>query len=332
MRIFITGGTGFIGSLLTEKLAGQGHDIVMLIRDQVKAKRFIRKNISIISGDLFDDKSLREGMKECDLVYHMAAFAKPWSSDPLLPYRTNVTGTKNVLDAALDCGIKKVIITSTGGTISYSRDGNPVNETTNINPEYNTEYERTKAEAERLAIEYSGRGIHIVIVNPTRVYGPGLLSESNGLTVLIKKYVSGRWRILPGDGSAIGNYVFIGDVVEGHILAAKNGRNGERYILGGENLSFRELFKIIGEESGTIRRLIPMPPSLMKFVARIATTISGIMGVPPLITREWIDKYLNNWVVSSEKAIIELDYKITPFRTGVSKTIEWLKTTQNNDK
>ncbi len=332
MRIFITGGTGFIGSRLTEKLSGQGHDIVMLVRDRSRVLKFSGDKFSFIPGDLFNKEALNEGMKGCDLLFHMAAHAKPWSSDPSLPFRTNVTGTINVLEAALANGVRKAVITSTGGTISYSSDGKPVDESTNSRPEYHTEYEKTKAEAERIAIEYSSRGIDITIVNPTRVYGPGLLSKSNSLTLIIKKYVSGNWRIMPGDGNSVGNYVFIDDVVEGHMLAATRGRNGERYILGGENLTFRQLFQITGEESGAVRRVFPLPGSLMKFVAVSSTVLSRIFKVSPVITRDWIDKYMKNWIVSSEKAVRDLGYQITPFRTGVLKTIEWLKTTSNHDK
>lgn len=332
MRIFITGGTGFIGSRLTEKLSGQGHEIVLLVRDRKRVKKLTVDNYRIIQGDLFNKEALKEGMKKCDLVFHMAAFAKPWSEDPSLPFKTNVTGTINVLEAAIASGVRKVVITSTGGTIGYSRDGKIVDESTNMNIEYHTEYEKTKAEAERLAIEYGSRGIDISIVNPTRVYGPGLLSKSNSLTLIIKKYISGNWRILPGDGNSMGNYVFIDDVVDGHILAAKQGRNGERYILGGENLTFRQLFQIIGEVSGKIRTVFPLPGSFMKFIAVSSTAISRILGVPPVITRDWIDKYMNNWIVSSDKAVRELGYTITPFRTGVIETIEWLKIAQNDYK
>ncbi len=215
----------------------------------------------------------------------MAAYTKPGSADPSLPYKTNVTGTVNVLEAAAVCHVKKIVLTSTGGTMGCSKNGNPVNELTNSKPQFNTIYEKTKFEAEKIAKEYSARGIDIVIVNPTRVYGPGILSKSNSLTKLIKLYISGFWRILPGNGNSIGNYVYINDVVDGHILAARSGIKGERYILGGENLTFRELFDITGEISGKKRVLFPLPSVIMKVIIKSALFISWITGKPPFITR-----------------------------------------------
>jgi farnesol dehydrogenase len=146
------------------------------------------------------------------------------------------------------------------------------------------------------------------------------------MTKIIGLYISGLWRIIPGNGKSIGNYVFIDDVIEGHIQAARFGRSGERYILGGENHSFRGLFDIIGETAGKKRILINFPAGLMKGIIKGFMFISKISGSPPVITIDWLDKYLNNWIMSSNKASIELGYKITPLSEGVSRTIQWLKT------
>ena len=329
MRIFITGGTGYIGTRLTEKLAGLGNEIVILARDPDKGIKL--DNITYVKGDILDVEAIRKGMTGCELVFHMAAYTKPWSKDKTLPYITNVTGTKNVIEAAIGNGVRKIVITSTGGTMSYSRDGLAVNETTNKSAQFHTEYERTKAEAETMAIDYSRDGCDISIVNPTRVYGPGIISKSNFLTFIISKYLAGKWRIMPGDGKSIGNYVFIDDVVNGHILAGKKGRRGERYILGGENLSFSEVAEIISEESGIRRKLFPFPFAAIRFIIGLSALYSFIFGAAPFMTREWLEKYSKNWIVSSEKAIRELGYKITPFRTGVAETIRWIKTKQSQN-
>jgi nucleoside-diphosphate-sugar epimerase len=325
VKIFITGGTGFIGTRLTERLVNQGHNVVLLLRDPNKVSESYGAKASFVSGDLFDLDALKKGMAGCDWVFHMAAYTKPWSKDPTVPFRTNVTGTVNVIEAAIQSNVKKVVITSTGGTMGFSKDGKLVDELTNADPVYHTEYEKNKAEAEKIAIGYSRKGIHVVIVNPTRVYGPGKLSESNSLAKLIRLYISGLWRIIPGNGEAIGNYVFIDDVVEGHILAAREGRNGERYILGGENLTFRELFNVIGETAGRKRIVVPLPIIFIKIIISVMGFITKITGMSPLITREWIDKYMNNWIMSSDKAVNELGYKTTHFREGVRQTIKWLK-------
>jgi nucleoside-diphosphate-sugar epimerase len=331
MKIFVTGGTGFIGGRLIEKLIEDNHEIVLLMRNPDKAGIFKSRKVTIISGDLFDRDNLKKGMIGCDWVFHLAAFTKPWSKVPEKFYKTNVTGTINILETALDCNVKKVVLTSTAGTMSYSHDGKPVNELTNINPVYHTLYESTKAEAEQIARKYCQKGLDVVIVNPTRVYGPGRLTKSNSLTKIIKLYIVGFWRILPGKGDSSGNYVFIDNVVEGHLLAANNGVKGERYILGGENLSFNDLFRIIGETAGRKRKVFTLSFTVLKVFVKISTLITKLTGMPPVITGDWLDKYSKNWIMSSEKAINEIGYKITPFSDGVRETIRWLKSIQKEN-
>lgn len=329
MKAFITGGTGFIGSRLTEKLISENHDVTLLARNPSAAAFTGNNKVTLIKGDLFNKAVLLEGMKDCDWVFHMAAYVKPSYKDPSIVTGINVDGTVNVFDAALESSVKKVVFTSTGGTMSYSHDGKPVDESTNPDPELHTLYEKTKVEAEKIALDFCKKGLAVVTVNPTRVYGPGKLTESNSMTKIIRLYISGLWRIIPGDGKSIGNYVFIDDVVEGHLLAARNGKSGERYILGGENHSFRKLFDIIGEAAGERRILVNLPAGLMKGIIKLVMFISKITGSAPAITMDWLDKYLNNWIMSSDKAIKELGYKITPLSTGASRTIQWLKTKQN---
>jgi nucleoside-diphosphate-sugar epimerase len=325
MKVFITGGTGFLGNRLTERLVAGNHEIVLLVRDPGRANYFRDAKVTVIKGDLFDKPALKLGMNGCDLIFHMAALTKPWSKDPLLPYRTNVEGTINVMDTAVECNVAKVVITSTGGTMSFSQNGKIVNESVDTDIEYNTLYESTKAAAEKIAFRYCEKGLNVTIVNPTRIYGPGMLSVSNSLTKIIRWYTLGLWRFMPGDGKSIGNYVYVDDVIDGHILAAKAGRSGERYILGGENISFRELFRIIGKTCGRNRHIFYLPVSLMKMVIKLNSFLSNITGRPPMITTEWLDKYMKNWIMSSEKAEKELGYKITPVTDGVRKTIEWLR-------
>lgn len=326
MKVFITGGTGFIGSRLTEKLISENHEVTLFARNP-SAVHFAGNNkVNIIKGDLSDKSALLEGMKDCDWVFHLAAWAKPSFRDPKIVTGINIDGTENVFEAALENHVKKVVFTSTGGTMSYSHDGNPVDENTNPVPILHTLYEKTKAEAEKIAILYSNKGLAVITVNPTRVYGPGKLTESNSMTKIIRLYISGLWRIIPGNGKSIGNYVFIDDVIEGHILAARFGRSGERYILGGENHSFLSLFDIIGVTSGKRRNLVNLPAGLMKRIIKGFMFMSKVSGSPPAITMDWLDKYLNNWIMSSDKASKELGYKITPLSEGVSRTIQWLKT------
>lgn len=328
MKIFLTGATGFIGSRLVEKLLLENHDVVMLVRsisgELVKKSR----RIKIIQGDLLDIDSIVCGMKECELAFHLAAYTLPWSKDPSLPFRINVTGTENVLKAALIAGIRRVIITSTAGTMGISKYGKSIDETVINNEGLFTEYEKNKAEAEKIVSDYFKKGLEIVIVNPTRVYGPGRLTVSNSVTKIIFMYLHGLWRIMPGNGSAVGNYVFIDDVVDGHLLAAKYGVAGERYILGGENLSFSGFFKTLEDIGGKKRIMIYLPAGFLKVLVRTLSFIFQLFHKYPVITEEWLRKYLSDSIVSSKKAEVNLGYKITPFREGAMKTIDWLKYTK----
>jgi nucleoside-diphosphate-sugar epimerase len=329
MKIFITGASGFIGSQLALKLAGDNHEVFIILRDLSKAAEYTSHGITVIQGDISDKAKLKECMKSCDWVFHLAAYTRPVSKDPELPYRTNVTGTLNVLEAAKEESIKKIVITSTAGTLGYSHDGKLVEEATSFYQQYHTEYERTKAISEKMAMNFNSDNMEVIVVNPTRVYGPGKLSISNSVTKIIELYGKGLWRIIPGDGHATGNYVFIDDVITGIILAAMNGRGGERYILGGENLTYLELFSVLGDVYGRKRWLVSVKePLLKKFVKQVGM-FSRITNKPAFITNDWIEKYLRNWIVSSKKAEVLLNYKITPFRIGANETVKWLKTKKN---
>jgi nucleoside-diphosphate-sugar epimerase len=325
MKYFMTGITGFIGSNLARQLATDGHQVNALIRSKIPDDLKDLKGISFFNGDLFDLPVLDDAMKGCQVAFHLAALAKPWAKDPLEFTRINVQGAVNVFEAALKAGVGKVVFTSSAATMSPSNSAECTDEDTPRSIPLFNEYETTKAEAERMAREYCLKGLPVVIVNPSRVFGPGPLNTSNSTTKMIAGYVQGNWRIIPGDGQKIGNYVFIDDVVYGHLLAAQKGRAGERYILGGDNLSFDEFFLKIGKVAGRRRSMVHLPLIIMKTGARLMELQNKLTGIPPLITAPWVKKYLNHWSLSSGKAVRELGYTITPFETGVKKTLEWLE-------
>jgi len=208
--------------------------------------------------------------------------------------------------------------------MSPSGDHTPANETTPRTVPYFNAYEVTKAEAEIKAREFCDKGLPVVIVNPSRVYGPGPINPSNSVTRMIAGYKKGTWRIIPGDGKMTGNYVFIGDVVHGHILAAQKGRAGERYILGGENITFDQLFQILAKVTGKYRRMVHLPLAAMSIAAKFMEWQNLLTGLPPAITADFVKKYMCHWSLSSYKAINELGYQVTPFETGARKTLKWL--------
>ncbi|MDF1559872.1 MAG: SDR family oxidoreductase [Bacteroidales bacterium] len=325
MNCFLTGANGFIGLRLAERLALEGHGVRCLVRSPEKFSSLSHlPGVTAVTGDLDDISALQEGVSGCDTVFHLAAYAKPWSSDKGLPYRVNVTGTENLLKACLVAGVKRLVFTSSAAVIGPSPGIEPIDEDfPRTVPRFN-EYEETKAEAEELVRSYNRDGLETVTVNPTRVYGPGVLSESNSVTLMIKLYARGKWHIIPGDGKCIGNYVIVDDVVNGHILAALHGHPGHRYALGGDNLTFDQFFKTLTEVTGKRPWLIHLPVWLMITIAKILEWQASVTGIPPLITAPWVRKYLNHWSLSSAKAAADLGYSYSSFREGARITLDWI--------
>lgn len=325
MRCMVTGATGLIGNKLVNELLKQDFQVNVLVRSPDKLQADIREKIDVFQGDLLDKESIMRAMKGCGAVFHLAAFAGIWSKDKMLPYKVNVTGTRNILDAALKSEINKVVFTSSAGTLAPSSDSKPVDETTPLPDQYPTDYETSKRQAEQLCSEYGRLGLKIVVVNPTRVYGPGPLNKSNSVAVIIQKYLAGKWRFVPGSGRYTGNYVFIDDVAAGHVLALIHGEPGEKYILGGANTSYNDFFSQLAEVSGKKHRMFHLPFPLIRIFSGIELFIAQSFGKNPLLTPTWAKRYKQNRLVSSGKAITSLGYKITPLPAGLKKTIDWLR-------
>lgn len=324
MKIYITGATGFIGSKLTKRMIEEGNTVHALIRNPAKSKKINFENVIFKDGDLLNADSLYQGMKGCEEVYHLAAFARPWAKQQDTYYKTNVQGTLNVLLAAIKAGVRKVVITSTAGVLGPSKK-DLVTENSGSNNLPFTEYEKTKILMEEKVWQLPKKQTQVVIVLPSRLYGPGELTVSNSVTKLIKLYSKGLWRLIPGNGQSIGNYVFINDVLDGLILAMKKGRSGERYIIGGQNLTYNEFFETLGKVFGKNRFMIKIPLKIILFISVIQLHLAELTGKPPVITPAWVKKYYHSWAISSNKAKNELGYQITPLHEGIIQTLEWLK-------
>lgn len=324
MKDFVTGATGFLGTGLVNELVASGHQIHFLSRDPLKVNYFKNKNVRFFLGDVLDIVRIEEAMTGCDYVFHLAGCVKACAKKPDTFYEINVLGTKNVLETARKLSIKKMIITGTAGIFGPSTDG-IITETTIRNIDYFNEYEKTKSQAEDIVLEYVNKGQNIVIVYPTRVYGPGRMTESNWTTLLIKQYSEGKWRLLPGNGSKIGNYVYIDDVVQGHILAMEKGKSGEKFILGGSNTSYMDLFGTVGKIINRKYKMINVPFFLIFAYTLIQVIIGKLIGKPAWLTPGYVKKIIYNFSVSSEKAIRELGYNPTPLETGIKNTLNWLK-------
>jgi farnesol dehydrogenase len=326
MKVFITGGTGFIGSKTVEFLSRRGYSVKILVRNIADEKKLTaNENKEYVQGDILDIESVRKGMKDCRYVFHLAAYAKNWSPNPKTFDEVNIRGTENIFTAASELKVEKIVWASTIVTLGPTAKGVIGNEDMpRITETYFTDYERSKAEMEHKAKQWVKNGLPLVIVNPTRVFGPGLLSESNSVTKLIDDYRKGRFPFLLNWGRNIGNYGFVDDIAEGHILALEKGRIGERYILGGENASLKEFFDTVSQNDGKnyfqwkIYCIIPL------CIAYLLGWQAKLTGIYPPITPGWIRTFLVDWAYTSEKAEKELGYSPLPLKEAIHRTCKWL--------
>ena len=324
-KVFVTGSTGFIGSALVAKLLERGFSVRALKRSVCTETH---PNLEYISGDITDKGALRNGMTGCSYVFHLAAYAKNWAADPLTFTRINIEGTRNVFAIAQELKFERIVWTSTIVTLGFTPPGVVGNEQMPRQKELCfTEYERTKTIMEREAAEWVKNGLPLVIVNPTRIFGPGVQSESNSVTQLISRYRRGLFPILLNLGRNVGNYGFIDDVAEGHILAMERGKIGERYILGGKNVSLAELFQTVDDVDGKKRLRLKILWVIPMLVAHYLELQAKCLGFYPPITPGWVRTFLVDWAFSCEKAEQELGYKITPFDEAIRQTCRWLDDT-----
>jgi farnesol dehydrogenase len=323
MKYFITGSNGYIGSWLVRRLREQGHTIHALVRDPKRAEHLVGEGVHLFKGDIMDPASLEKAMEGTDGVFHMAAFAKVWAKNPKTFFDLNVVATNHVLDAAKKLNIKRTVVTSTAGVFGASLYGT-INEKSSRDLDFFNEYESSKALSESKIKDYVIDGLDVVIVSPTRVYGPFVQGKPESVTLLVDKFVNGSWRIIPGDGSKIGNYVYVDDVVQGHILAMERGKTGHTYILGGTNHDYNEFFDTLKNVTGIRRRMIHMPISFQMLFSRFQL-LKTKFGGEPLITPKWIAKGKYDWKVDPSKAVNELGLQITPLDEGLRRTVEWVR-------
>jgi len=325
MKICVTGSTGYIGSLLTKRLLQEGHEVHALVRSSSKEYPIINDNLTLFKGDLLNKETLIKAMENCSQVYHLAALASVWAKNRGDFFNTNVLGTKNVLETALKCNIKRVVVCSTAGVWGASFNATISEESTRKCDFFN-EYESSKALSELLIKNYViQKKLDIVIASPTRVYGPYLAGKSESVTMLIEKYVNKKWRIVPGSGEKIGNYIFINDVINGLYLAMEKGQNGHTYILGGTNHNLNDFFEVLKKISKVNVKMYNVPIWSIMLFAKFQYFLANNFNIKPLITPKWIAKMKYDWKVSSIKAQKELGLEITPLEIGLKETTEWIQ-------
>jgi nucleoside-diphosphate-sugar epimerase len=324
MTIFITGVTGYIGQKLLQVAVAKGHRVHGLVRDPHSIRLIQNQNVSYFKGDITEYESVVSAMKDCDAVLHTAAITQFWHKDRSVFYRVNVGGTRNVLEAACLHKVKKLVFTSSCAVLGPSLNGPVTEDDPRVTP-FENDYEISKHCAEELVKEYCHRRLFAVIVCPPRVYGPGLATKGNPIGKLIDNAIKRKLAFLPSAKNVIGNYAFIDDVVEGHFLAMEKGLAGEKYILGGENLSYETFFDNIRQVSKQNIRFIRLPRRLLKMIGAANYGLSVVTNKHSHLTPKTVDRLFQNRAVNSEKAVRQLGYTITPFKVGVERTIQFLK-------
>lgn len=320
MKILITGATGYIGNKLALEAAARNYIVHILVRDIQSKHLPIHPNIIGFKGDVTDKKSVLAAMQGCTKVIHAAAITKMWDKDSSIFYKVNVEGTRNILDAALECGVKKLVYTSTGAVIGPS-DKNPMNENDPRLTAFENDYEISKHWAEELVKEYSRKGLFAVIVSAPRVYGPGLFTGGNVFERLLRKILSMGMAFVPSCENVLANYAFVDDVITGHFLALDKGLGGEKYILGGENISYTTFFNTVKKYAGKKIRLIRVPKNLLLAWSFLHMIVYRLAGKHTNISPKIVYRIAQNRALSCEKAIRQLGYSITPFSVGIQKTI-----------
>lgn len=320
MKILITGATGYIGHKLAKEAAARDYIVHILVRDLQSNFIPAHPNIRIYQGDITDKASVLASMKGCDCVMHSAGITSLWEKDNSIFYKVNVEGTRNMLDAALALNVKKFVFTSTGGVLGPSGKY-PMSENDPRIIAFENDYEISKHWAEELVKEYCRRGLFAMIVAAPRVYGPGPLANGNTIEGLIRKILSWQIAFVPSNDKVIANYAFVEDVVQGHFLAMEKGLAGEKYILGGENISYKTFFQTIRQYAGKKIRLIRVPRFLIKTWSFLHMMIYRMAGKHTHISPKVVDRLSQNRALSCEKAVRELGYSITPFAEGIQKTI-----------
>ncbi len=316
----VTGATGFVGSAVAEALVFSGHAVRALARRESDRRNLAHLDLEVVEGALEDEPSLARALEGCRYLFHVAADYRLWVPDPAAMMRTNVEGTKNVMLAALEAGVERVVHTSSVATLGLVA-GKPADEETPsrfedmIGP-----YKQSKFRAEEIVRGLiAERGLPAVIVNPSTPVGPRDLKPTPTGRLILN---AARGHI-PGFVDTGLNLVHVMDVALGHLAAAERGRVGERYILGGENMPLQAILAEIARQRGRRPPFFKVPRPLA-FGAALAAEFGARLGGPePFVTRDSVRMAQKRMYFTSAKAIRELGYAARPAREGIADALLW---------
>lgn len=323
MKIFLTGGTGFLGKRVAGRLAEAGHQVRALVRPRPRPVA-MPPGVETVPGDVLDASTLDAGAQGAEAIVHCAALVKMWMPDRSQFDRVNVGGLLNVLAAAERCGAGRVLYTSSFIALGPT-DGRVADESQQHAPTgHHNDYERTKARADIEARAAAARGFPIVTLYPGVIYGPGEMTDGSLMTRTIRDFMRRRVPYL-GSGDQTLCLAFIDDVVEGHLQALERGRPGRGYILGGENADYHRLFGLLSRLTGVAPPRLHVPFWTMALAGRALRWGARLTGAEPPITDEVVAIYRHDWAYSSARALDELGYRITPLEEGLRRTVDWLR-------
>jgi dihydroflavonol-4-reductase len=322
VRALLSGATGFVGSAVARALLREGWQVKALVRQNSDRRNLQGLQIETVAGDLNDRSSLDHAVAGCEALFHVAADYRLGASRPEELYRTNVEGTRNVLNASRSAGVGRVVYTSSVATIGIPADGSPGREETPVAlADMIGHYKRSKFLAEQVARDAARAGASVVIVNPSTPIGPGDVKPTpTGQMVL--DAAAGRMPAYLDTGL---NVVHVDDVAAGHLLAFHRGRDGERYILGGDDMTLREILVEIARIAGRSPPRIRLPNAAVLPLAYAAEAMAWLTGRTTRITVEAVRMARKRMFFSSDKAVRELGYRWRARTKAFEDAVLWLR-------
>ncbi len=319
----VTGGTGFVGAAVVRRLVPAGHRVRVLARPGTSRRLLAGLPVEIVDGDLADPASLQRCLRGCRILFHVAAMYTLWARDRRLLYEVNVEGTRRALRAAAEAGVGRVVYTSTVGALGIPADGRPGTEETPVGlTDMVGEYKRSKFLAEEVARDFARQGLPVVIVNPSTPVGPGDVKPTPTGQMIVDFLRGKMWAYL--DTGL--NLVNVEDVAAGHLLAAERGRVGERYILGGRNLTLREIFEVLGRIAGVRPPRLRVSAAAILPLARVLEWVADhLTGRPPLVAVDAVRMARKRMFFDPGKAVRELGMPQSPVEDALAGAVRWFR-------
>jgi dihydroflavonol-4-reductase len=323
LKAFVTGATGFLGSHVARVLAGQGAELRLLVRPSSNLKNLEGLKAETAIGDLRDPASLEKAISGCDAVFHVAADYRLWVRDPREMYRSNVEGTRSILEAARKNGVKRVVYTSSVATVGFTGNGQAADEDSPVSlVDMIGHYKRSKFMAEQIALEAGRSGLNVVTVNPTTPIGEQDVKPTPTGRIVVD-FLKRKFPAYVETGL---NLVDATECARGHIAALEKGKPGERYILGGENLTLKQILDMLGSITG-----LPSPkmklPYIFAFAAGVVDeAVTGrMLKREPRATVDAVRMGKKKMFASSAKAERELGWRIVPVEGALRRAVEWFQ-------